>query len=71
VKVGGVRGGLIGAHIELVDPLYAGPAPFQVAGVSQINLISSGGPYVVVGPEFFPVQASRWSNRFEIYVAGP
>lgn len=45
----GIFGGLPGPVIEPVTVLYAGPAPFEVAGVSQINFIvaDTGLPLVL------------------------
>jgi hypothetical protein len=40
--------------------LYAGPAPYQVAGISQINFQCWGGPLEVLGS----------LSGFNVYVAG-
>jgi uncharacterized protein (TIGR03437 family) len=52
-----------------LEPQYAGPAPFEVAGLSQINLVAvSNSLSLVVGPDFYnPLGRSQ---RFLIHVDG-
>jgi uncharacterized protein (TIGR03437 family) len=66
-KIGVTIGGIIFSIVPM-DVLYSGPAPFEVAGVSQINLIAVSSPLsVVVGPDFYnPVARSQ---SFRIHVA--
>jgi uncharacterized protein (TIGR03437 family) len=48
-----VGGGIFGLGPEPINVQYAGPAPYEVAGVSQINVVASGLPmFLHVGPNF-------------------
>ena len=66
-KVGMIAGGII-FFIVPIDPQYAGPAPFEVAGVSQINVAAVSNPlFVEVGSDFYnPIARSQ---NFLIHVA--
>src|SRR6202011_5097645 len=53
VKIGVTIGGIIFSNVP-EDPRYAGPAPFQVAGVSRIDFAASASPmFVAVGEDFY------------------
>jgi hypothetical protein len=53
-----------------IQPTYAGPAAFEVAGVSQINFpVALGTMFLAAGPDFFS-DAVR-SNTFTVYVVNP
>ena len=62
-----IAGGII-FFIVPIDPQYAGPAPFEVAGVSQINVAAVSNPlFVEVGSDFYnPIARSQ---NFLIHVA--
>ncbi len=54
VRLGIPGGSAIAQSVEIVEPQYAGPAPFQVAGVSQINFPATASPvFLAVGRDFF------------------
>jgi hypothetical protein len=53
-----------------IQTTYAGPAPFEVAGFSQINLaVAVGTMFLAVGPSFYS-DAVR-SDEFTVYLANP
>jgi uncharacterized protein (TIGR03437 family) len=64
---GTFMGGIIFSVVPMT-PQYAGPAPFEVAGVSQINLTVATGPmFLSSGPSFYSNTAK--SNSFLVYVS--
>ena len=64
-KIGITGGGAIAQVFYPVDPQYAGPAPSQVAGVSQINVLpESRVMFLSVGHDFF---SAIWGRSFAIY----
>jgi uncharacterized protein (TIGR03437 family) len=63
--IGGIFFSLVGVPAQ-----YAGPAPLEVAGVSQINFPAGSSRMVlVVGPDPFYTSAVQ-SKSFSIYVSG-
>src|ERR1035438_8248659 len=63
---------LIGLVVSPLDVTYAGPAPFEVAGVSQVNFVVGGGNVLIlqVGPPSVGVLTRPGGSRgFEVYVA--
>ena len=65
----GTTGGGIIFFMVPITPQYAGPAPFEVAGVSQVNFPVVDKPmFLATGPNFYN-DAVR-SNSFTVYVAG-
>ncbi len=70
VKLGFSSGGAIASFVQMVEPQYGGPAPFQVAGVSQVNFRVPPRPlFLVVGRDFY--FDSVRSRSFAIYVTEP
>jgi uncharacterized protein (TIGR03437 family) len=67
-KIAERMGAIIASSFFPVDVQYAGPAPFEVAGLSQINVAASDSQmYLVTGSDFYsPVGLSQ---RFFIHVA--
>jgi uncharacterized protein (TIGR03437 family) len=64
-----VIGGIAFSVIPIPSP-YAGPAPLEVAGVSQINLrVTSSPMLLMVGPDLFFANAVK-SRTFSVWVAG-
>jgi uncharacterized protein (TIGR03437 family) len=64
--IGGIAFSLVGVPVQ-----YAGPAPLEVAGVSQINFTAGGNTMVVVvGPDLF-VNGAVMSQWFSVSVASP
>jgi uncharacterized protein (TIGR03437 family) len=62
--------GGIASSLVPIQTTYAGPAPFEVAGFSQINIsVASGTMFVAVGQNLYT--ESAMSNRFVVYVANP
>lgn len=55
--------------VSTLDPLYAGPAPYLIAGTSQINLAASDASAASLF--LVAIEAAAWqaSNHFRIYVA--
>jgi uncharacterized protein (TIGR03437 family) len=51
-------------NITSYEVLYAGPAPFLIAGASQINFQATGAVVNLA-------VASTFSNNFQVYVSGP
>lgn len=66
-------GGFSCCSVETYDPAYAGPAPFLVAGFSQINLNTSelAGAYQIylTMPTVQTTSGPASSNNFWVYVA--
>jgi uncharacterized protein (TIGR03437 family) len=64
-------GSLIGLVSSPLDVTYAGPAPFEVAGVSQVNFVVGGNVlYLGVGtPIPAMLNAPYYSRGFQVYVA--
>ncbi|HTP90086.1 MAG TPA: IPT/TIG domain-containing protein [Bryobacteraceae bacterium] len=58
----------IGCEIPptLIEPAYMGPAPYLIAGASQINLPATAGGWLYLGAKSQPGA----SNYFAIHVAG-
>jgi len=64
----GAYAGGIAVFEVLSAPQYAGPAPFEVAGVSQINCLAASQLHLVIGPDFQNPTAR--SASFRLYVSG-
>ena len=64
-------GSLIGLVSSPLDVTYAGPAPFEVAGVTQVNFVVGGNVlYLGVGtPIPAMLNAPYYSRGFQVYVA--
>ncbi len=64
-------GSLIGLVSFPLDVTYAGPAPFEVAGVTQVNFVVGGNVlYLGVGtPIPAMLNAPYYSRGFQVYVA--
>jgi uncharacterized protein (TIGR03437 family) len=70
VKLGFTSGSAIAQSFEMVEPQNAGPAPFQVAGVSQIDFPATAKAlFLAVGGDSY-LGAFR-SRTFIIYVKEP
>jgi uncharacterized protein (TIGR03437 family) len=64
---GTFMGGIIFSMVP-ITPQYSGPAPYEVAGFSQVNLTVSSGPmFLSSGPSFYSNTAK--SNTFLLYVS--
>jgi uncharacterized protein (TIGR03437 family) len=70
VRLGFTSGSVIGQVYTVLDLQYVGPAPFQVAGVTQINFPATAAPLMVgVGSDFW--LGNFLSRMFTIYVKQP
>jgi hypothetical protein len=62
--------GLIGVIPRYLTVSYAGPAPYEVAGVSQINFaVENRLTYGIYPLPFYLVAGGATSAGFQVYVA--